>query len=158
MGRLGLKGGVGDKLQAAEVDKEQLEMGVKVEQEHIKKNKVLSQAQKDSVARDIALDHLAEIPDYYTRLKKMEEEAKKEGKMNPDVEEDEELEKAAIFAPYHTTEHPAKQPMDAPISPMPQMGPRYPAEQSTWPKAKEEMLKKKEKLKVKARRKGHVSD
>ena len=31
-------------------------------------------------AREISLDHLVEIPDYYTRLAKMEDEAKKENK------------------------------------------------------------------------------
>ena len=51
-----------------DVDKKQLEMGVKVEREHV--------AEKP-LARGISLDHLAEIPDYYTRLKKMEAEAKK---------------------------------------------------------------------------------
>ncbi len=150
MGRLGLKGGVGDKLQPEDVDKKQLEMGIKVEQEHVKHSKSLSKKEKDDLARDIAMDHLAEISDYYTRLKKMEEEAKKD--KNVDVKEDEELEKEAIFAPWHTTEHPSQIPKDAPVSPMPQMHHRYPADQATWPKAKEEMIKR-EKLKVKARRK-----
>lgn len=47
-------------------DSKQLEMGIKVEMEHTS-NKLIS--------RKIALDHLAEIPDYYTRLDKMEKEA-----------------------------------------------------------------------------------
>jgi DNA polymerase III epsilon subunit-like protein len=51
-----------------DVDPKQLEMGIKVEYEHTK--------DKD-IAERIALDHLAEIPDYYTRLKKMEDEALK---------------------------------------------------------------------------------
>ena len=38
-------------------------MGIKVEMEHTK-NK--------AVAKRITLDHLAELPDYYTRLNKME--------------------------------------------------------------------------------------
>jgi hypothetical protein len=42
----------------------QLEMGIKIEQEH---------TTNSNVAREIALDHLTELPDYYTRLKKMEE-------------------------------------------------------------------------------------
>lgn len=41
----------------------QLAMGIKVEKEHSKDSKV---------AREIALDHLRELPDYYTKLKKME--------------------------------------------------------------------------------------
>lgn len=51
-------------------DKKQLSMGKKVEKEHTD-NKNLS--------KEIAKDHLAEMPDYYTRLKKMEDKAKKEG-------------------------------------------------------------------------------
>ncbi len=48
--------------------KKQLEMGIPIEHEHTK--------DKD-LATDIALQHLDEIPDYYTRLKKMEADAKK---------------------------------------------------------------------------------
>jgi|GEM_PF-1484668 len=47
-------------------DDKQLKMGIKVEMEHTT-NPIISER--------IAEDHLAEIPDYYTRLKKMEEEA-----------------------------------------------------------------------------------
>jgi hypothetical protein len=47
-----------------DVDPEQLKMGIEVEYEHTK---------SEHIAKKIALDHLAEIPDYYTRLKKMEE-------------------------------------------------------------------------------------
>jgi len=46
----------------------QLKMGEKIEHEHTKNHEL---------AREIALQHLDEIPDYYTRLKKMESEAKK---------------------------------------------------------------------------------
>lgn len=42
----------------ADIDR-QLKMGIKVEREHTKSNKV---------AREIALDHLSEFPDYYTKL------------------------------------------------------------------------------------------
>lgn len=45
---------------AIQLDK-QLKMGIKVEMEHTK-DKV--------IARMIALDHLREYPDYYTRLKR----------------------------------------------------------------------------------------
>lgn len=41
----------------------QLEMGIKVEKEHTTDEKV---------AREIALDHLWELPDYYDKLKKVE--------------------------------------------------------------------------------------
>ena len=49
----------------ADTINKQVEMGIKVEHEHTK---------DDDEAKRIALDHLYEIPDYYTRLKKMEEE------------------------------------------------------------------------------------
>ena len=42
----------------------QLDMGMKVEREHTKQSRV---------AREIALDHIGEMPDYYTKLKKMED-------------------------------------------------------------------------------------
>ena len=58
--------------------KKQLEMGIPIEHEHTK--------DKD-LATDIALQHLDEIPDYYTRLKKMESDAKKEHKKFKDVKE-----------------------------------------------------------------------
>jgi hypothetical protein len=37
----------------------------------------LEHTKNTKMARDIAMDHLAEMPDYYTRLKKMEKEALK---------------------------------------------------------------------------------
>lgn len=48
-------------------DKNEEKMGIEVEQEHTNNPKM---------ALRICHDHLAEIPDYYTRLKKMEDEAK----------------------------------------------------------------------------------
>jgi hypothetical protein len=60
----------------------QLEMGIKIEHEHV--------TDKDT-ATDIALQHLDEIPDYYTRLKKMEASAKKDHKKFKDVIEDTEI-------------------------------------------------------------------
>jgi hypothetical protein len=48
-------------------DPKQIAMGVKVELEHT--------GDRD-MAREIAMDHLAEIPDYYTRLLRMESRAK----------------------------------------------------------------------------------
>jgi len=53
-----------------DVDPEELKMGIKVEMEHT--------TDKNTSTR-IALDHLAELKDYYTRLNKMEEEGKSEG-------------------------------------------------------------------------------
>jgi len=57
----------------------QLKMGIPIEHEHTGDN---------NLARNIALQHLDEIPDYYTRLKKMETTAKKEHKNFKDVKEE----------------------------------------------------------------------
>lgn len=67
--------------------KNQLKMGIPIEHEHTK--------DKD-LATDIALQHLDEIPDYYTRLKKMESNAKKEHKKFKDVKENCEYENNAV--------------------------------------------------------------
>ena len=48
---------------SVDVINKQIAMGMEIEKEHSK---------SASVAREIALDHLAELPDYYTKLKKME--------------------------------------------------------------------------------------
>ena len=58
--------------------KNQLKMGIAIEKEHTK--------DKD-LAADIALQHLDEFPDYYTKLKKMESDARKEHKNFKDVKE-----------------------------------------------------------------------
>lgn len=50
------------------VNKEQLEMGKKVEKEH---------TTNPAIAEKITRDHLAEFPDYYTHLEEMENNAKK---------------------------------------------------------------------------------
>jgi hypothetical protein len=57
----------------------QLDMGAPIEHEHTNNKKL---------AVEIALQHLDEFPDYYTRLKKMEASAKKEHKKFKDVKED----------------------------------------------------------------------
>ena len=57
----------------------QLDIGEPIEHEHTKDH---------DLARDIALQHLDEIPDYYTRLKKMEADAKKHHKKFKDVNEE----------------------------------------------------------------------
>jgi hypothetical protein len=56
----------------------QLKMGEPIEHEHTNNHEL---------AREIAIQHLDEIPDYYTRLKKMEASAKKEHKKFRDVKE-----------------------------------------------------------------------
>jgi hypothetical protein len=45
----------------------ELSMGIEVEKEH---------TDDPNIAKSIARDHLSEFPDYYSRLKKMENEAK----------------------------------------------------------------------------------
>ncbi len=56
-----LKGGVGDKINVEDVDINQLSIGTQIEMEH---------SNDDEIARSIALDHLAEDPEYYTKLVK----------------------------------------------------------------------------------------
>jgi len=65
-----INGGIGDNLEPDEVNKDELEMGIKIEMEHIGKNKKLSNEEKRNLAQDIALDHLKEKKNYYTLLKK----------------------------------------------------------------------------------------
>lgn len=45
--------------------KSELKLGIQVELEH---------TTDENIAREIALDHLLEMPDYYTKLHKMEKE------------------------------------------------------------------------------------
>jgi hypothetical protein len=54
----------------------QMAKGSKVEREHTK---------SDAEAKEIARDHLDEFPDYYTRLAKMEKDAKKSKSVKEDV-------------------------------------------------------------------------
>ncbi|HOP85512.1 MAG TPA: hypothetical protein PLM71_07870 [Syntrophorhabdaceae bacterium] len=67
-----LKGGRADGKAITKYDLQQLIMGIKVELEHTKDK---------MTALEIATDHLEEIPDYYTRLLKMEKEAEEEIEM-----------------------------------------------------------------------------
>jgi len=72
-----IKGGLADNLSINDIAKKfnisvedinnQVNMGIVIEMEH---------TNNEDIATEIALDHVAEIPDYYSRLKKMEEEAK----------------------------------------------------------------------------------
>lgn len=69
-----IKGGLSDKLSVNDIAKKhkvpvdkiqhQLELGIDVELEHTNDKKI---------AREIAMDHLFELPDYYSQLKKIEE-------------------------------------------------------------------------------------
>jgi len=73
-----IRGGLSDKMTKKDIankfnvsiqkiDKE-ISMGIKIEMEHVNSKKL---------SKEITMDHLVEIPDYYTRLKKMEKEASK---------------------------------------------------------------------------------
>ena len=59
-------GGAADDKQVSDYDLDQILMGLTIEAEH---------TNDKFQALEITMDHLQEIPDYYTRLKKMEEEA-----------------------------------------------------------------------------------
>lgn len=72
-----LKGGYGDKLKFEGVSLKELDMGINVEYEHTRDL---------YVSIDIAFDHLAEIPDYYTRLGSMEKQAERYWKGKNKVE------------------------------------------------------------------------
>jgi hypothetical protein len=62
------------------VNLEQFRMGLEVEMEHGLQDKTTNVTNDDLIMTGkIAMAHLNEIPDYYTRLKKMEAEA--EGKV-----------------------------------------------------------------------------
>jgi hypothetical protein len=73
-----IKGGKSDDLSVEDIAKkfnvpvskikQQLQLGIKVESEH---------TDDKEKQQEIAMDHLAEIPDYYDRLKKMEDQGEK---------------------------------------------------------------------------------
>ena len=69
-----LKGGKGDQLNIDDVDQNELKMGMEVESEH---------TDDKYIALEIVLDHLAEFPDYYTKLIKMEKDSLGNKKSNP---------------------------------------------------------------------------
>lgn len=74
-----IKGGLADDSSPDEFDQNELKMGIEIEMEH---------TDDRDVAKEIAMDHLKEIPDYYTRLKKMEKETLNETlKVNPATNE-----------------------------------------------------------------------
>jgi len=65
-----LEGGLGDDASLSDFCPKQLAMGLEVEMEHTDDPKV---------ALEIAMDHLTELPDYYTRLNDMEADAETNG-------------------------------------------------------------------------------
>jgi len=70
---------IGIDWETAPFDLEQLRMGMDVELEHGLHDSATNVSGDDPhVTAKIALAHLNEFPDYYTRLEKMEEEAKRD--------------------------------------------------------------------------------
>ncbi len=61
-----MRGGRADGKEVTKYDLQQLLMGINVEQEHVSDK---------MTALEISTDHLEEFPDYYTRLKEMEDKA-----------------------------------------------------------------------------------
>ena len=73
---------IGDELRIewSRIDLEQFRMGLEVELEHGQRDPETDVTHDDPIVTGkIALAHLREIPDYYTRLDRMEKEA--EGKI-----------------------------------------------------------------------------
>jgi hypothetical protein len=68
-----------------ETIKKQEAMGIKIEHEH---------TPDDEIAAEIARDHLAEFPSYYTYLAEMEAKAKKDGDDKPRKKEKQSEEEA----------------------------------------------------------------
>lgn len=66
-----IKGGYADGMPDSKFNKRQLRKGTKVEMEHTNNPKI---------AKEIAKDHLVEIPNYYTHLERMERQAKNQKK------------------------------------------------------------------------------
>ena len=67
---------IGIDWQAGEVDLEQFRMGLSIELEHGRQDLATNVTNDDElITGKIALAHLREIPDYYTRLEEMERAA-----------------------------------------------------------------------------------
>jgi len=79
-----IPGGYGDESMPSEHCLKQVYKGIQVEMEH---------TDDPDLALEIALDHLVEFPDYYSRLSDMEDQAKAEGD-GGESDEDEEDEEA----------------------------------------------------------------
>lgn len=94
-----LEGGLGDESDVEDFDPDQIIKGIEVEMEHTK---------DPQVALEITMDHLRELPDYYTRLEKME----KSGKENIGYEKDDETDELADTLLGYDTQTPNKLPED----------------------------------------------
>jgi hypothetical protein len=86
-----LEGGLGDNKQTSDFCPKQLAMGLEVEMEHTDDPKI---------ALEIAMDHLTEIPDYYTHLDKMEKDAGVE-----EPQDDELTDELLGYKPYNVNDY-----------------------------------------------------
>jgi len=107
-------GGKADEKDPVDFNAQQIMIGMGIEMEHTDDPKV---------ALEITMDHLTEIPDYYTRLDKMEKEAKVGDEKPKGVEEmkdgekDEELTDTLLgFKPHNVGDY-ANEELDLPASP-----------------------------------------
>jgi len=83
-----LPGGLSTNEPDSKYNKEQIEIGTEVERFEHTDNK--DTPRNNQLGKEIAKDHLEEIPDYYTYLKEMEELAEEEGKEDDDDDDDDE--------------------------------------------------------------------
>lgn len=91
-----IEGGLADNSKPEEFDPIQISKGKKVEKEH---------TDDDDIALEIASDHLAEIPDYYNRLGKMEDKAKADMKNTSECCCDDETEESLLNPSTHWVDH-----------------------------------------------------
>lgn len=95
-----LDGGLADDNSPKDFDAEQLAIGLKVEMEH---------TNDPLIAIEIAMDHLKEIPDYYTRLDQMEKDAKSETGDENGVESNDELTDELLgYKPHNVSDYAAE--------------------------------------------------
>ena len=113
-----IEGGLADDEHLSKYDPQQISMGIEVEMEHTNDPKV---------ALEIAMDHLEEIPDYYTHLDKMEKEAgveepegeapePMEGMMDNTAEDQEITDELLGYKPHNVGDY-TKEEFDVPQSP-----------------------------------------
>lgn len=93
-----IEGGKADDEHISKFDPEQITMGMKVEMEH---------TDDPRIALEIAMDHLEEISDYYTRLDKMEKEAgvTDEGMGDNTPEEEELTDELLGYKPHNVNDY-----------------------------------------------------
>jgi len=113
-----IEGGKADDADVSKYDPDQIVMGIKIEMEHTDDPKV---------ALEIAMDHLEEIPDYYTRLDKMEKEAgvTDEGMGDNTPEEEELTDELLGFKPHNVGDYANEEELDSPIPANPEQERQY---------------------------------